>query len=338
MGSIETTKQAAGAGQTPENVSGNISGNISGSVRGRAQAYAETLAAARYRGESGGESLSGLAHDARNMVMALELYCDLLEEPGVLSIACRHYAAELRLVSASSRRLVEKLALMGKRQAAGATKPVALSLDVLERPIPESFILDLREELLAGQNLLDALAGPSISVTVSAPEGAQPVWLTTEDLTRVLVNLVKNAAEAIAGAISVAGAGADSTGGTAPDSRTASGRGRIEISLRERAGSADAPAALLVAVEDSGPGIDPGQLEAIFEPGFTTNSHTEGAMKRWPAAHRGLGLFICRSIVEAAGGRMLAGNRGQFRGQSGGPFGEQSGGARIEIELPVRGN
>ena len=31
-----------------------------------------------------GEQLSGLIHDARNMVSALELYCDLLEEPGVL--------------------------------------------------------------------------------------------------------------------------------------------------------------------------------------------------------------------------------------------------------------
>jgi hypothetical protein len=30
-------------------------------------------------------SLAGLIHDARNMVSAMDLYCDLLEEPGVLS-------------------------------------------------------------------------------------------------------------------------------------------------------------------------------------------------------------------------------------------------------------
>ena len=32
-----------------------------------------------------GESLAEVAHDARNMVTALALYCDLLEEPGVLA-------------------------------------------------------------------------------------------------------------------------------------------------------------------------------------------------------------------------------------------------------------
>jgi len=290
------------------------SGTNPGSARGRVQAFAETLASSHRQSES----LSELAHDARNMVMAISLYCDLLEEPGVLSLACRHYAGELRLVAASSRRLVEKLALLGKRETTGAgpiatglskTRPVALAMAVPEQPIE-----DLREEVLAMRNLLDALAGPLVAVAVLAPEGALPVWLTTEDLTRVLVNLVKNAAEAIDG------------------KGTGTGAARIEIALRERAASADALPALLLTVEDSGPGIDPAQLEAIFEPGFTTNSHVKEAsgasLAAWPAAHRGLGLFICRSIVEAAGGRMLAGNRGRT--------GEQPGGARIEIELPMR--
>ena len=299
---VETTQtQETNRGSRPE---ASLVTNP-GSTRGRAQAFAETLASSHRQSES----LSELAHDARNMVTAIALYCDLLEEPGVLSLACRHYATELRLVAASSRRLVEKLALLGKRQAAGATKPVALTMAVPEQPIE-----NLQDELLAVRNLLDALAGPQVTVTVSAPEGALPVWLTTEDLTRVLVNLVKNAAEAMDGK----GAG--------------TGAGRIEIVLRERTASADVQPTLLLTVEDSGPGIDPAQLEAIFEPGFTTNCPAQGAPgtspAAWPVAHRGLGLFICRSIVEAAGGRMQAGNRGRM--------GELPGGARIEIELPVR--
>lgn len=306
---------------------GMASGMVSGATRGRAQAFAETLA---FRGGRS-ETLSGLAHDARNMVQALELYCDLLEEPGVLNPAGRHYAGELRLVAAASRRLVEKLALMGKKETAAARTGAVLSM-----ALPESPIENLREELLAVRNLLDAMAGPGIRVVVTAVEGALPVWLTTEDLTRILVNLVKNAAEAIAGAGSKPGDGSGLGAG--------SGTGRIEISLRERAASADAAPALLLAVEDSGPGIDPGQLEAIFEPGFTTSTPTGGMMGTtgmtgsWPAAHRGLGLFICRSIVEAAGGRMLAGNRGQFGARFGAGFRDSPGGARIEIELPIRGD
>jgi len=280
-----------------------------GSARGRVQAFAETLS---YAGGKA-ETVSGLAHDARNMVQALALYCDLLEEPGVLSIACRHYASELRLVTASCRRMVEKLALLGKREAAGATHPVALALAVPEHPIE-----DLREELLGVSNLLSALAGPAVKVTVAATEGMLPVWMTVEDLTRVLVNLVKNATEAMQG--------------SAKRRSATQGVGGIQITLRERAASADAPRTLLLSVEDSGPGIDPAQLEAVFEPGFTTNgttsAHASGSgLAPWPAAHRGLGLFICRSIVEAAGGRMLAGNRGENG---------VGGGARIEMELPIR--
>ena len=42
-------------------------------------------------------TLSGLIHDTRNMVTTIGLYCDLLEEPGVLSAPFGHYAGELRI-------------------------------------------------------------------------------------------------------------------------------------------------------------------------------------------------------------------------------------------------
>jgi hypothetical protein len=58
-----------------------------GEERRRVEAVVETLAAAR--GE--GENLAELAHDARNMVTALGLYCDLLDEPGVLGAPYAHY-------------------------------------------------------------------------------------------------------------------------------------------------------------------------------------------------------------------------------------------------------
>ena len=74
----------------------------SGKERKRVEAVVETLATLR----SEGESLAEVAHDARNMVTALGLYCDLLEEPGVLATPFLHYGSELRLVATASRRLV----------------------------------------------------------------------------------------------------------------------------------------------------------------------------------------------------------------------------------------
>jgi signal transduction histidine kinase len=304
---------------------------LGGQERKRVEAVVETLANLR----SGGESLAEVAHDARNMVTALGLYCDLLEEPGVLAAPFLHYGSELRLVATASRRLVEKLVALDTRQApprgtgcldrsvtAGtATGLAALSTDMgLAREegrlpaqrwtgtrteqterwdlLPAEPIRNLASELLANRNLLAALAGPAIALTVDAEGCSKPVKLTGEDLTRILVNLVKNSSEAM------------------PEG------GSIKLGLRERPAASGA-ARISLTVEDNGTGIPNEALPRIFDSGYTTKSGRASQNGGWPATHRGLGLSISRSIVEEAGGRMHASNRSQ-------------GGARFEIELPVR--
>ncbi len=290
--------------------------------RKRVETVVETLANLR----GGGESLAEVAHDTRNLVTALWLYCDLLEEPGVLNPAFHHYAGELRLVAAASRRLVEKLLALDansdtnfdansdarfdarlrpemglSRAISAALKREPLALDRARQwdLTPGAPIDNLAGELAANRNLLSALAGPSIALDVNTEGGSQAVRMSKEDLTRILVNLVKNAAEAIPGA------------------------GQIAISLHEFHAEAAVPLWLMLTIEDDGPGIPRDSLEKIFDSGYTTK--LSGALRNggWPAGHRGLGLSITRSIVEAAGGHIHAVNSAE-------------GGARFQIELPVR--
>jgi signal transduction histidine kinase len=163
-------------------------------------------------------------------------------------------------------------------------------------------ITNLAAELLANRNLLAALAGPGIAVTVDAEGGARGIQLTAEDLTRILVNLVRNAADAMPSG------------------------GRIHISLTELdptgpSPSDGAPVRLLLAFEDNGPGIPSEIVDKVFESGFTTQTPPRPG-NNWSTYHCGLGLAITRSIIESAHGRIEATNR-------------PGGGARFAIELPA---
>jgi two-component system, OmpR family, sensor histidine kinase ChvG len=76
-----------------------------------------------------------------------------------------------------------------------------------------------------------------------------------------------------------------------------------------------------VTVEDEGPGIPPDNLESIFE-----RFYTERPVENF-GRNSGLGLSIARQIIEGAGGRIYAENRG--------PGNSQGGGARLVVELPM---
>jgi signal transduction histidine kinase len=94
-------------------------------------------------------------------------------------------------------------------------------------------------------------------------------------LQQVIFNLVHNALEAM---------------DTTSDRRRVL---RVTTELRGRD-------AISVAVEDSGPGIDPKQLDGVFGAFVTGKSHGMG-----------LGLAICRMIIEYHGGQLTASSDGK---------------------------
>lgn len=80
--------------------------------------------------------------------------------------------------------------------------------------------------------------------------------------------------------------------------------------------------AVVVTIDDDGPGIPPGKEEAIFDRFYSERPEGEAF-----GAHSGLGLSISRQIIEAHRGRIRAANRE-------GPAG-QAIGARFIVELPA---
>jgi len=244
-------------------------------------------------------ALAGLAHDARNLVTALRLCAELLGEPGVLEPEHAHFATEIAAMADASAGLMRKLGSMARAEW---TRETAL----VETPVT-----DLAEELRQMGGLLGALAGPRIVLQTACLPCAGTLRLSEENLTRILLNLVRNAADAMpeGGRIRITA----QRGGGASFLWTLPG----DLPGGDRA--ARIAATVVLTVEDNGPGIRPELLERIFEPGFSTRR----GLAPWPeAAHQGLGLSIARQLVEEAGGTIRVSSTVRR-------------GTRFEVELPV---
>ncbi len=157
-----------------------------------------------------GYGVPELAHDARNLISALDLYCELLASPGVLAPGFEHYAEDLRRVAGSGACLIEALARPRTQNVSRyPDRGHSLTVDrsnVRRRPLaasrfsngPFSPIEDLPSELAALEAPLRALAGPDVRFEIECAPCAGRLALTSEDLLRIFFNLVANAVEAMA--------------------------------------------------------------------------------------------------------------------------------------------
>ena len=331
---------------------------------------------------------AGLAHDARNMLAAMDIYCELLASPGVLKPDDKHLLDELRLLRDSSGKLLDRLLVealkclaatdqaqnAGRSRARGSStapgnyarattlegiEPIAVSPSVAllpalvfdpgdvpgvppvndslsafnqaavnqvdefavicsarSLPVQEGgkHVTDLATELRATLPMLSALAGPHVHVSLDVagcPSGE--LFIPPVDLTRVLINLVRNAAEAmsIGGRILIAAGGA-SMKCSAPENLTTSMAGE----------TIDTAPAVMISIEDNGPGIPLSLLDRIFDLQVSTATQEESSRPRMPFRPRGLGLRIVREFVEASGGSVRA-------------LRLPSRGSRFEIVLPL---
>ncbi len=156
------------------------------------------------------------------------------------------------------------------------------------RRIPEQTLVSLddiiREALLF---LRHEVESGRVAVSHLPALGSPKVLADRTQLQQVVVNLAVNAMQAMAQAAST----------------------NRNIIIRT---AVPEPASVRCSVEDGGPGIEPQHITRLFDSFFTTK---DGGM--------GMGLRICRSVIEAHGGRIAADNE------------SSQGGARFYFTLPI---
>lgn len=197
-----------------------------------------------------GRLAAGLAHEVGNPMAALIGLLDLLIAGGLEPHEQQDFLKRMRSETERINRTLKDLLQFARPSRDGAARD-ARPGDV-EAAVHDAASLVLHQASMQG-----------IELNIDVFPGLPPVTIAREQLVQVLLNLLLNAADALAGS------------------------GNIWVQARAE------PDGVSIAVEDDGPGVAPEVAEHVFEPFFTTKEVGKGT---------GLGLSVCQALVAAAGG------------------------------------
>lgn len=224
--------------------------------RERIGALEQALQAAQ-RLEAVGRAASGIAHDFSNVMAVIAGYADLLLRRVDATGPVRAHAESIKKATKWGQHLTQPV-LSGGRQALPVTRAV-----------------DLNAIVAGVARTLTPLFGAHIQVALHLQPGLRPVAVSAGPLEHVVINLLINARDALAG------------GGQVTVETAAVG---IESGPR----AAPAPGVRLRVV-DTGCGMDAATRSRVFEPYFTTKDAGKGT---------GLGLSTVFGIVTQHGGQI----------------------------------
>lgn len=257
-----------------------------------------------------------LAHDTRNWLTVLQVYCDLMQTPGGTDQEYRTWMNELAAAVDRGQGLV--LSLLDALQLdtlrrdnlrrdtvpSESSQPGAIPLPMNSpsgRTSAPGTAIDLANAVRRRLPVLQHMAGPAIQVQADLAPHALWVLLSDEELERILLNLAGNALEAMPQGgtlkISLQSQAAASVPGILGmldarnwrSSRFPIARASLPPSLPRNT--------VVLQMSDTGTGIAPELLPRIFDAGVSSKT-SDGEV----AAQRGFGLAIVRELATLAGG------------------------------------
>jgi PAS domain S-box-containing protein len=216
---------------------------------------------------------SELAHVNRISMMG-ELAASLAHEVlHPIATARNNARAGMRFLEMSPPNLAEVREALSciVRDADRAKDIVGRMRDQIKKAPPRRDLFDINEAIKEVIVMVrSAIANNKVSVHTRLTD-PNPVLGDRVQIQQVVMNLILNAVEAM--------------------SSVAEGVRELSIETKQ-----SQTGGILVALRDSGPGIDPEHLDRVFEPFYTTK-----------ATGVGMGLSICRSIIDTHGGRLWVG-------------------------------
>ena len=214
------------------------------------------------RMEAIGRLAGGVAHDFNNLLMAIASYCDLAEDSGA---------------DASGERL--RTSIGGIRGAADRAAELTQQLLAFSRrQVLELAPLNVNAVVAEHAPMIQRLIGEDVAVRLALDPDVATVTMDAGQLVQVLMNLAVNARDAMA------------DGGT-----LTIGTENVELDCAPTTSGCVSGPHVLLAVSDTGSGIDAETQARMFEPFFTTKETGRGT---------GLGLSTVLGIVEQSGGRL----------------------------------
>jgi PAS domain S-box-containing protein len=249
---------------------------VSRDVTERRRLEAELLQSQKM--ETVGRLAGGVAHDFNNLLTAITGYADLALAAVAPDDAVREDLDAILKAAERAANLTRQLLTFARKQ------------------VIEVRVINLNDLILELNNLLRRLIGEDIELEIRLTPDLWPLKVDPSQIEQVLVNLAVNARDAMPG-------GGMLTIETANVELVRSEAQHVDI--------INGPYVLL-AVSDTGIGIDPRVRDHIFEPFFTTKGPGQGT---------GLGLAMCYGIISQHGGYIW-------------PYSEAGRGTTFKIYLP----